>query len=245
MSEANKTELTVEEKKAAAAAAKLEAKNKADAERKDKADNKAKEVETTVSTLFVTVQENVNTGKSVIAGLTETSTVDEVKSAGESAANYLKSAKGGLKDIKAAVRKVTDADERGLSQAVTTGDTLVAELDSMLKSIKEKVTSAKAADREAEKQRKAAERAEAKAANAQPQANGVTRPRPDTACGKAWELFDELSGKLKQPVPISIALQAADKKGLVFDTVKTQYARWKKFNGIEGRVAMPIPEGIL
>ena len=54
-----------------------------------------------------------------------------------------------------------------------------------------------------------------------------------------------MSAKMGAPVPVAYALQAAESKGLNKDTAKTQYARWKTFNGITGRVATPMPAGLL
>lgn len=85
---------------------------------------------------------------------------------------------------------------------------------------------------------KAAEKA-AKAKPQQPQNNGVTRPRPETACGKVWALADSLSAQLKQPVPISILAKATAAVNLNDATTRTQYARWKTYNGVTGIVPKP------
>lgn len=252
--EDNKVELTPEEKKAKAAQAKKDAAEKAklEKEQKDqaKADQKAQadanklaEVTAAVSAEFTTLQGHVDAGKASLTSLVAESTVEQVNTAGEQAGASLKSARESLKVIKAQVKKVKEPGE--LSVAVTTAEDLVNGLDEALKGVKGKVSAAKKAQKEAEAAEKKRLKAEEKAANAMPKQNDITRPRPDTACGNAWELMDQLSAKLGQPVPISILLQAAEQKGLNYDTVKTQYARWKKFNGIEGRVAVPLPTGLL
>lgn len=252
--EENKVELTPEEKKAKAAQAKKDAAEKAklEKEQKDqaKADQKAQEqankvaeVTAAVSAEFTTLQGHVDAGKASLASLTPESTVEQVNTAGETAGASLKSARESLKVIKAQVKKVKEPGE--LSVAVTTAEDLINGLDEALKGVKGKVSAAKKAQKEAEAAEKKRLKAEEKAANAMPKQNDITRPRPDTACGNAWALMDQLSAKLAQPVPISILLQAAEQKGLNYDTVKTQYARWKKFNGIEGRVAVPMPTGLL
>lgn len=252
--EENKVELTPEEKKAKAAQAKKDAAEKAklEKEQKDqaKADQKAQadanklaEVTAAVSAEFTTLQGHVDAGKASLASLVAESTVEQVNTAGEQAGASLKSARESLKVIKAQVKKVKEPGE--LSVAVTTAEDLVNGLDEALKGVKGKVSAAKKAQKEAEAAEKKRLKAEEKAANAMPKQNDITRPRPDTACGNAWALMDQLSAKLAQPVPISILLQAAEQKGLNYDTVKTQYARWKKFNGIEGRVAVPLPTGLL
>lgn len=252
--EDNKVELTPEEKKAKAAQAKKDAAEKAklEKEQKDqaKADQKAQadanklaEVTAAVSAEFTTLQGHVDAGKASLASLVAESTVEQVNTAGEQAGASLKSARESLKVIKAQVKKVKEPGE--LSVAVTTAEDLVNGLDEALKGVKGKVSAAKKAQKEAEAAEKKRLKAEEKAANAMPKQNDITRPRPDTACGNAWALMDQLSAKLGQPVPISILLQAAEQKGLNYDTVKTQYARWKKFNGVEGRVAVPMPTGLL
>ena len=247
-------ELTPEQKKEKAAQAKKEAAEKAKLakEQKDqqKADvkaqaeaNKLAEANEKVTAEFTTLKGHTDNGTASLASLTEESTVDQVNTAGENAGASLKAARESLKLIKATVKKLKEPGE--LAAAVTSAEGLVSALDEALKGVKGKVAAAKKAAKEAEKAEAKRLKDEAKAANAMPNQNGITRPRPDTACGNAWALMDELSAKLSQPAPISIVLQGAEQRGLNYDTVKTQYARWKKFNGIEGRVAIPLPQGLL
>lgn len=67
-------------------------------------------------------------------------------------------------------------------------------------------------------------------------ANDTTRPAAETLCGKIWAAADELS-KLSGTVATIAALKMhADTQGVNEHTIKTQYARWRKFNGIEGRL---------
>lgn len=96
----------------------------------------------------------------------------------------------------------------------------------------------------AQKEEAAKAKAEAKAAVAEtkvkvvmPSKNGVTRPKPDGACGKVWELADQLSKELGQPVPIAQLSKATQAAGLNDATTRTQYARWKTFNSVFGPVA--------
>lgn len=247
-------ELTPEQKKEKASQAKKEAAEKAKLakEQKDqqKADEKAQaeanklaEANEKVTAEFTTLKGHTDNGTASLASLTEESTVDQVNTAGENAGASLKAARESLKLIKATVKKLKEPGE--LAAAVTSAEGLVSALDEALKGVKGKVAAAKKAAKEAEKAEAKRLKDEAKAANAMPNQNGITRPRPNTACGNAWALMDELSAKLSQPAPISIVLQGAEQRGLNYDTVKTQYARWKKFNGIEGRVAIPLPQGLL
>jgi hypothetical protein len=99
----------------------------------------------------------------------------------------------------------------------------------------------------AEKEAKAKAAAEAKAAAkpakpakvAQPSQNGVTRPRPEGSCGKVWALADAISARIGQPVPIAMLSKETALAGLNDATTRTQYARWKTFNGVFGAVAKP------
>lgn len=252
--EQQKVELTPEQKKAKAEAAKQAAADKRAEDKKvadqQKADAKANEnaqkladATNKVSEEFTTLKGHVDAGSASLASLTAESTVEQVNTAGDSAGASLKAARESLKVIKATVKKIKEPGE--LAQAVTSAEGLVTGLDEALKGVKGKVSEAKKAQKDAEKAEAKRIKDEAKAANAMPKQNDITRPRPDTACGNAWALMDQLSAKLGQPVPIIILLQAAEQKGLNYDTVKTQYARWKKFNGIEGRVAVPLPTGLL
>ena len=105
---------------------------------------------------------------------------------------------------------------------------------------------AKEAEAKLAKEAKEAEKAEAKAAKAakkeaerMPEQNGVRRPKPNTLCGQAWGLADTLSAKFGQPTPIKDLLSAAAEAGLNEGNVKAEYARWRKFNGVVGRIALP------
>lgn len=109
------------------------------------------------------------------------------------------------------------------------------------KKAKEDAKAETAAKREAAIAEKAAAKA-AKEANRQPEQNGVRRPGPDGKCGKAWAVFDELSNKMGQPVPIAEALAESRTQGMNDANVRCEYARWKKFHGIVGRVSKPAVE---
>lgn len=115
---------------------------------------------------------------------------------------------------------------------------------------------AAAAQKQAEKEAKAAAAAEAKAAKAakeqakldakaakeasrQPEQNGIRRPGPDGLCGQVWTLADSLSASLGQAVPIANLLEAGVAQGLNPSNIRTEYARWKKFHGLTGRITAP------
>lgn len=101
---------------------------------------------------------------------------------------------------------------------------------------------AKKAKREAAKQAKldAKEAAKAKReANRQPEQNGIRRPGPEGVCGQVWGLADKLSQELGQAVPIANLLEAGVAAGLNPSNIRTEYARWKKFHGLSGRITLP------
>jgi hypothetical protein len=68
-------------------------------------------------------------------------------------------------------------------------------------------------------------------------AQGITRPKSGTICAQVWEACDKHTANDKTPV--SIAKLLADKNLAQVNnaTLRTQYARWRAFNGIVGKVA--------
>lgn len=101
---------------------------------------------------------------------------------------------------------------------------------------------AEKAAKEAEKAQKAAEKEAAKTAkeaSKMPESNGVRRPKPETLCGRAWAVFDEVSAKNGAPASIKESLEIAVARGLNEGNVRVEYARWRKFFGITGRIAPP------
>lgn len=99
------------------------------------------------------------------------------------------------------------------------------------------------AKKEADKAAKEAAKAEklaAKEANKMPEQNGVRRPKPETETGKVWGLADAISSSLGQPTPIANLLKDGQAQGLNDSTIRTQYARWRAFHGITGRVSLPV-----
>lgn len=96
------------------------------------------------------------------------------------------------------------------------------------------------AKREAEKQAKAEKKAAAEKAKEdakQPESNGVRRPKPETICGKIWSKADELSQASGSPATIGDLMKAM--AGTADATVRTQYARWRKYYGVTGRAEAP------
>ncbi|QQM14098.1 hypothetical protein pVco14_048 [Vibrio phage pVco-14] len=69
-----------------------------------------------------------------------------------------------------------------------------------------------------------------------PEQNGVREPRPGTNCAAIWELATRMSTERKATVAVGDLIDAGTAAGFNVATIKTQYARWRKFHGIEGRV---------
>lgn len=102
------------------------------------------------------------------------------------------------------------------------------------------------AEREAAKAAKAEEAAKAKEAakaakeaNRMPIQNGIRRPKPETLCGQAWAIFDEVSQSKGSPAAIGECLPIAQERGLNPTNVRVEYARWRKFFGVTGRIENP------
>lgn len=91
----------------------------------------------------------------------------------------------------------------------------------------------------AERQRKKDEAAAAREAARMPEQNGIRRPKPDGLCGKAWAIFDNISAKNGAPASIGESMEVARSQGLNEANVRAEYARWRKFNGVSGRVEDP------
>ena len=109
---------------------------------------------------------------------------------------------------------------------------------------KEADKAAKEAEKAAKAQEKidAAAAAKAAKANKMPENNGVRRPKPETLCGQAWAVFDEVSAKNGAPASIKESLEIAKARGLNEGNVRVEYARWRKFFGITGRIGAPGSE---
>ena len=72
-----------------------------------------------------------------------------------------------------------------------------------------------------------------------PEQYGVRRPKPDTLCGKAWKIFDDISTKNGVPATIGESLEVSNQQGLNVANVRAEFARWRKFHCISGRSPKP------
>ncbi len=103
---------------------------------------------------------------------------------------------------------------------------------------------AKKAEREAKAKAKTEEaerKSKEREAKRMPEQNGVRRPGPDGLCGKVWALADAMSAEMAQPVPVASLLERGTAQGLNTANIRTEYARWKKFHGLSGRITTPAP----
>ena len=69
------------------------------------------------------------------------------------------------------------------------------------------------------------------------QKNGITRPGANTVCGKIWAAADAISAS-QGGAPATIASLVAHpaSAGINSHTIKTQYSRWRHYNGVSGRL---------
>jgi len=99
---------------------------------------------------------------------------------------------------------------------------------------------AKAEQDKADKKTKAAaDKAAAKKAKEDarmPEQNGIRRPRPEGKCGQAWAIMDRMSAKLGSAVAIADLMVETTAAGMNPNMVRSNYATWRKFNKVEGRV---------
>lgn len=146
------------------------------------------------------------------------------------------------KAAEAAAEKARKAQEKADAKAAKDAAAAKAKADKAEAAAKAKADKEKAkADKQAEKDKKKADAAAAKEANKMPEQNGIRRPKPDTLCGKAWGIFDSVSTKNGSPASIAESMELAKAQGLNEANVRAEYARWRKFYGVTGRVEAPKP----
>lgn len=70
--------------------------------------------------------------------------------------------------------------------------------------------------------------------------NNITRPGPGTKTGFIWDKADEITAANKgSPASIEQLKLHPEVKHFNDHTIRTQYARWRQYNGVVGRVATP------
>lgn len=74
-----------------------------------------------------------------------------------------------------------------------------------------------------------------------PNQNGISRPGLDTKTGTVWRIADEITAKKGAAAGIGDLKAHPDLRNFNDHTIRTQYARWRQFNGVSGRT--PSEEG--
>lgn len=134
---------------------------------------------------------------------------------------------------------MTEATNTANAEADAAAKKAAAEKTKADKKAEKAATAAtKKAEREKAKADKKAAKEASKEANKLPEKNGIRRPKAGTITGKLWDLFDNLSRETGLPATIGDSMKKAE--GTAEATIRTQYARWRKFNGVSGRAA-PVP----
>ena len=155
----------------------------------------------------------------------------------EAAANAKAAAAQATKDAEKAAKAKEKADKAAAAKIEK--ETKAAAAKAKKEADKVEREAKKLADKAAKDADKAAKDA-AKVAAKMPEQNGIRRPKDNTETGKVWGLADAISASLGQPTPIANLLKAGQEQGLNDSTIRTQYARWRAFHGITGRVSLPV-----
>lgn len=93
--------------------------------------------------------------------------------------------------------------------------------------------------KEEEKARIKAEKQAAREGQIVDMNNNVRRPRADSVCGKLWAIFDAISAEQGSPAANGQVLARGRAEGFNDHTIRTQYASWRRFYGISGKVVNP------
>lgn len=92
------------------------------------------------------------------------------------------------------------------------------------------------AKKKAPAKKAAAKKAATKRAPAADAVNGIALPREGTDSAKVWAIADEARKQNKGKCPVRSEVLAAATKAKVNEaTAATQFARWRTYNGFEGR----------
>ena len=162
----------------------------------------------------------------------------------------IKAAKAKLKAAKAALRRADTAitkEEKRIEREAEKAAKAEAKAAEKAEKVAEKEAAEKAKDADKEAKAEAAEEAKkakaaAREAARMPEQNGIRRPKKGTKTGDVWEMIESLNKGLGQTTPIKNLLDHALAKGYEEATIKAQYARWRKFNGVTGRITLPADE---
>ena len=92
---------------------------------------------------------------------------------------------------------------------------------------------------EQEKEAEKLARAQEKEASKMPEQNGIRAPKPSSLCGKAWAVFDRVSQSKGSPTSVAEAVPVGVGEGLNEGNIRVEYARWRKYNGLQGYRIVP------
>lgn len=174
--------------------------------------------------------------------MTETAVVDKEAIAAQKLAEKQAKAQAAAaaKEQAKAQREQERAEKKAAKEAEKAAGAAEREAEKAAKlKAKEDAVAAREAAKAAKLQAKEDLKAAREAAR-QPEQNGIRRPDPSGVCGIVWGLADEISASLGQPVPIANLLEATTARQLDPTTTRCQYARWKKFHGLAGRITLPV-----
>jgi septal ring factor EnvC (AmiA/AmiB activator) len=194
----------------------------------------------------VEAEGNVENIKAELSALESAEEVDKEAVKGKktslrSAESTLKKANTAVAKEEARVEREAEREAKKAEREAKAKERKQSLLDKLVEREKAKAErEAKKAAKKAELEAKKAERE----SNRMPEQNGIRRPKPNTLCGRVWGLADNLSQKFGQPTPISELLESAKSEGLNEGNVKAEYARWRKFHGITGRVSLQKEETV-
>jgi hypothetical protein len=174
----------------------------------------------------------------------EISMTEDVKTPEQIAADAEAAAQAAAAAAAAAAAQAA-ADKKAAKDAEKAAKAAAKEADKKAKADKKAADAAAKLEAKAKADAEKAEKAAAKAASkpakvVMPEQNGVRRPKPEGLCGQVWTLADNISRQMGQPVPIATLLEASKAAGLNEGNVRAEYARWRKFNGVSGRVVAPV-----
>jgi hypothetical protein len=150
------------------------------------------------------------------------------------AANY-KQAKAYTKSMIAHAKAADEAGQVAADADVVTATETEAGWKAAVEAGKEAVKTGKAALAAAKKANKPVKAPKV----ARETANGVMRPKAEGLCGQCWDLFDGISAG--GPVKMAEAVAVGTAASLNDATVRTQYNRWRKFNGHAPQGRKPAP----
>jgi hypothetical protein len=77
----------------------------------------------------------------------------------------------------------------------------------------------------------------------EPEQNGVRKPAPGGKTRVPWDIADTISAEAGRPATRKEVVDAAIAVGCNPAMSQSQYARWRKFHGLTGRVSAPVATG--